>query len=41
MMECWEADRTKRPGFPDILKIVDEWIRSPEKLKEETFKMRR
>ncbi|XP_046850241.1 ephrin type-B receptor 2-like [Xenia sp. Carnegie-2017] len=33
MHMCWEADRSQRPEFASIVKIIDEWIRSPETLK--------
>ncbi|XP_032238020.2 ephrin type-B receptor 1 isoform X2 [Nematostella vectensis] len=34
MLECWDADRTKRPSFALIVKQLDSLIRSPEKLKD-------
>ena len=35
MLNCWNADRNKRPKFADIVKQVDMLIRSPDKLNED------
>jgi len=34
MLNCWHADRNKRPKFTDIVKKLDMYIRSPDKLNE-------
>ncbi|XP_028394331.1 ephrin type-B receptor 2-like [Dendronephthya gigantea] len=41
MTECWKTDRTKRPAFKEIVRIIDEWIQNPEKLNEDYIKVRR
>ena len=41
MKECWLTDRTKRPPFKEIVRIIDEWIKYPEKLNEDYIKVRR
>ncbi|CAB4026082.1 ephrin type-B receptor 1 isoform X4, partial [Paramuricea clavata] len=41
MKECWMTDRTKRPPFKEIVRIIDEWIKYPEKLNEDYMKVRR
>ncbi|CAB4021380.1 Ephrin type-B receptor 1, partial [Paramuricea clavata] len=40
MKECWMTDRTKRPPFKEIVRIIDEWIKYPEKLLEDYVKVR-
>lgn len=34
-------DRTKRPAFKEIVRIIDEWIKFPEKLNDDYIKVRR
>jgi hypothetical protein len=34
MKECWVSNRTKRPPFKEIVRIIDEWIKYPEKLED-------
>jgi hypothetical protein len=41
MQECWLTDRTKRPPFKEIVRIIDEWIKYPGKLNEDYMKVRR
>ncbi|CAB4003216.1 ephrin type-A receptor 5 isoform X2 [Paramuricea clavata] len=41
MKECWLTDRTKRPAFKEIVRIIEEWIKYPEKLNEDYIKVRR
>ena len=41
MMECWLTDRTKRPPFKEIVRIIDEWLKYPDKLNEDYIKVRR
>ena len=35
MMDCWDQDRTQRPKFEEILKRLDNLIRTPEMLHDE------
>ncbi|KAM7434137.1 hypothetical protein ABFA07_015738 [Porites harrisoni] len=35
MLNCWNADRSKRPKFVDIVKRLDVLIRSPDRLNED------
>ncbi|XP_029193980.2 ephrin type-B receptor 1-B-like isoform X1 [Acropora millepora] len=35
MMDCWDQDRTQRPRFEEILKRLDNLIRTPEMLHDE------
>lgn len=35
MMDCWNQDRTQRPRFDEILKRLDNLIRTPEMLHDE------
>jgi hypothetical protein len=35
------TDRTKRPPFKEIVRIIGEWIKYPEKLKEDYITVRR
>ena len=35
MLNCWNADRSKRPKFVDIVKRMDVLIRSPDRLNED------
>ena len=30
MLLCWKKNRGERPTFPDITRVIDGWIRSPE-----------
>ena len=30
MSLCWKKNRGERPTFPDITRVIDGWIRSPE-----------
>ncbi|XP_020911605.1 ephrin type-A receptor 8 [Exaiptasia diaphana] len=32
MLDCWDAEKNNRPKFPDIVKQIDDMIRSPEKM---------
>ncbi|XP_028394189.1 ephrin type-B receptor 1-B-like [Dendronephthya gigantea] len=34
MMECWNADRSQRPSFTDIVEMLERWIRNPYLLKD-------
>ena len=34
MLNCWHAERNKRPKFTDIVKRLDVLIRSPDKLND-------
>lgn len=34
MLNCWHADRSKRPKFAEVVKRLDVLIRSPDKLNE-------
>lgn len=34
MMDCWDRDRTRRPNFEEIVKRLNELIRSPEMLND-------
>jgi len=34
MLNCWNVDRNKRPKFAEIVKKLDQLIRSPDKLNE-------
>lgn len=36
MLNCWNAERNKRPKFSEIVKKLDVLIRSPDKLNEDT-----
>jgi hypothetical protein len=35
------TDRTKRPPFKEIVRIIEEWIKYPEKLNEDYITVRR
>ncbi|XP_020902227.1 ephrin type-B receptor 1-B [Exaiptasia diaphana] len=35
MLDCWEKDKNNRPKFSDIVKQLDELIRSPEKISDQ------
>lgn len=35
MMDCWNQDRTQRPRFEEILKRIDDLIRTPELLNDD------
>ncbi|CAB4005869.1 ephrin type-B receptor 1 isoform X4 [Paramuricea clavata] len=41
MKECWMTDGTKRPPFKEIVRIIDVWIKYPEKLNEDYINVRR
>ena len=34
MLKCWEQERNQRPQFADIVVMMDEWIRSPETIRD-------
>ena len=33
-MDCWDKDRSSRPKFEEIVKRLDELIRTPEMLND-------
>ncbi|KAK3735401.1 hypothetical protein QZH41_013396, partial [Actinostola sp. cb2023] len=35
MLDCWEAEKNSRPKFPDIVKRLEDLIRSPEKINDD------
>lgn len=35
MLECWEADKNKRPKFAEIVRRLDELFRFPEVLNDD------
>ena len=35
MLECWEADKNKRPKFTEIVRRLDEVFRFPEVLNDD------
>ncbi|KAK3735399.1 hypothetical protein QZH41_013394, partial [Actinostola sp. cb2023] len=35
MLDCWEAEKNNRPKFPDIVKRLEDLIRSPEKINDD------
>lgn len=37
MLDCWDEDKNKRPKFSEILSRLDELIRSPECLKDNSL----
>lgn len=35
MLDCWIEDKTRRPRFPNIVRRLDELIRSPDLLRDD------
>ena len=35
MMDCWHEDRTQRPRFDEIVKRLEDLIRTPEVLNDD------
>ena len=34
MLQCWKAERSERPSFAKITRVIDKWITSPETIND-------
>ena len=34
MLQCWKAERSERPTFAKITRVIDKWIRSPKTMND-------